>query len=441
MMSFMICFISHHLSLPSKLYIILKYYHIYFISIFNFCVVLYFQLVVGDIQFVSNEIDSLNTTRTSYQNQSIRVDENDPISDKAVKLDNLCTDDHSSYYLESEAITTEEYAKFSLDSEATDDGNVQQISLSHYDQNLSTTVSEEAECTAAVRVYDLSKRETKILRHNIIKRSRNPVGGDLGNPFDNLRNFCNVTNEEHSQDNSLLTSTIKVYNSRIFHAKANETRKFSQSPTQFKSIHLNRSPRRLKMSDVQSMNDAFGTSLDSKIVDEIEIGNHESTSTENTDANNKLITATKTFVESEQSARNINSICDIYENMCETDENVSNEESFTSDRVHRCESNDSVNEDNYNQYPNEVEKMRTSTVVENSSGNVIQMQPFEHFQDINRKSSADIIVQVNDHKEKSVIEEDVISLLPSVKALAQTFSKPKYISSDRMEKVQRPKVI
>lgn len=51
----------------------------------------------------------------------------------------------------------------------------------------------------------------------------------------------------------------------------------------------------------------------------------------------------------------------------------------------------------------------------------------------------EVIVQVNEHKEKSVIEEDVISALPSVKALARTFA-VKSNTDTVPEKLQRPKV-
>lgn len=257
------------------------------------------QLLVGDIEVVSTTENiariqsrngastarnsSTNLTTTLHTTQPIQVDENDPILDKATKLEQLCSKDRDYYLLRSESVSAEEYAKLSLGSETTTDdsiGHVQQSSspLPHCDDSISTTVSEESDCAVAVRVYDLNKRETKILRHDIIKRSRNPVGGESINTFDNLGNCCSETaittvtstatlNVKERSD-SPLSTTIQHFDSRILE-NANETRKPPRSPTKLKSIHLNRNPRKLKMADVQLMNDAFGTSLDPKIIDEL----------------------------------------------------------------------------------------------------------------------------------------------------------------------------
>lgn len=153
--------------------------------------------------------------------QPIRVDENNPILAKATKVDALCTDKRD-YYL--------------LDAGAATDADLTSLSLQQSD-SISTTVSDESD---SIRVYDLDKRETKILRHGIIKRSRNPIG-----EFDEtLTN--NLTGPTLS---SPLEATIQQFNRKIFeHAK--ETRKPPISPNKLSSVHLNRSPRNSKMADV-----------------------------------------------------------------------------------------------------------------------------------------------------------------------------------------------
>lgn len=113
------------------------------------------QLLVADIQIVSDasHID-LHTTK------QIRVAENNPILQRAVKVDQLCTEDRD-YYL----LAGEEAIKLnSISSEDT---------LCQSSQFDSLTLSEDSDAT---RIYDLNSRETKILRHNIIKKSRNPIG-------------------------------------------------------------------------------------------------------------------------------------------------------------------------------------------------------------------------------------------------------------------------
>lgn len=121
---------------------------------FFFCAS-FLQLLVADIQIVSDAspID-LHTTK------QIRVAENNPILQRAVKVDQLCTEDRD-YYL----LAGEEAIK--LNSISSEDTPCQS---SQFD---SLTLSEDSDAT---RIYDLNSRETKILRHNIIKKSRNPIG-------------------------------------------------------------------------------------------------------------------------------------------------------------------------------------------------------------------------------------------------------------------------
>lgn len=113
------------------------------------------QLLVADVQIVSDasHIHLHNT-------KQICVDEKNPILKRAVKVDQLCTEDRD-YYL----LSGEEASK--LNSISSEDTICQS---SHCD---SLTLSEDSEAT---RIYDLNSRETKILRHNIIKKSRNPIG-------------------------------------------------------------------------------------------------------------------------------------------------------------------------------------------------------------------------------------------------------------------------
>lgn len=421
-------------------------------------------MIVGNVQVISGpELKSIE-----YQTKSIQVEETDPILNKATKLNHLCTDDRDYYLLESDTVTAEEYAKLSLGSEGTDDSHVQQVSLSlsYYDDSLCTTVSEESECTAAVRVYDLNKRETKILRHDIIKRSRNPLGVDLKNPFDSLGNCCNVTNNQRSQNSSALETTIKQFNNRISETtKTIEVaRKQPRLVTQLKSTHLNRNPRKLKMADVQLMNDAFGTSLDPNIVNEMKSENRESASTINIglNADDNLVTATKNLIENERNGTFANSEYDTHE--CETNADSSNEEHFTTGNAisanadHFNEWNDSWNDENDSSVSHVQQEERkkehtngdedsfeeiiaeaiaTTAVTQYLPEIDVQIHPFEHV----HERHSDIVVPINEHKEKPVIEEDVISLLPSVKALAQTFTEQNHITEHRPEKVARPKVI
>lgn len=424
---------------------------------------------IGDIEVVSttqtqptysNHLE--NRTDTLRKVQPIQVDESDPILDKAKKLDHLCTEDRDYFLLQSDTVTAEEYAKLSLDSETTDDSHVQQLSLPHCDDSLSTTVSEESECTAAVRVYDLNKRETKILRHDIIKRSRNPIGGESINSFDNFGNCCSGINAK-DRSNSPLQTTIQQFNSRLLE-NVHETRKPPKSPTKLKSTHLNRNPRKLKMSDVQLMNDAFGTSLDPKIIDELKRKNGEIEQNEPTIVSDivdkNVITATEQLLENEREFSTVSTviITESNEIQCqESDIKQQSDESAVHDHetvVQNVLVNESANcettntQDLQNRNENvesnnvttecELIELLTSqnqTTVESHvsiTNNHIQSQV------TNYERNHEVRVQVNEHKEKSVIEEDVIGALPSVKELARTFSTK--TTNTVPEKIQQPKV-
>lgn len=423
-------------------------------------------------------------THSSSQNQPekaihtaqlIQVDENDPILNKAKKLDHLCTNNRDFFLLQSDAVTADEYAKISLGSEQTDDSHVQQLSLPHCDDSLSTTVSEESDCTSAVRVYDLNKRETKILRHDIIKRSRNPIGGTAINSIDNLGNCCSDTNATVAKDRSEspLQTTIQQFNSRILE-NVHETRKPPRSPNKLRSVHLNRNPRKLKMSDVQLMNDAFGTSLDPKIVDEIKrrnidvVDNMEIMIVVN-DTQNDIVTETEKLLESERESSKIS----VVENVVAVDETEylessdnkqpADESTVISDCVQHQLVNDCANVDDNNDNNHDLNEknseiaLNQNNFIEINSEQIVLTPSFkkdetddqvtesistEQIQrqiSNNSERNYDVIVQVNEHKEKSVIEEDVISALPSVKALARTFS-TKINTDVRPEKLHRPKV-
>lgn len=495
-------------------------------------ILLSFQLLVGDIEVVStnrytaaatNIDNSERFAKVNNQSSSsllkarpIQVAENDPILNKATKLDHLCTGDRDYYLLEGDATTSDEYAKLSLGSEDTEtdvESHVNHSSLVQCD-SLSTNVSEESECTAAVRVYDLNKRETKILRHDIIKRSRNPVGGEanhfIDSPFGNFDNCCDVNHKSgvaaatnKSPIPSPLNTTINEFNSRILE-NANEARKPPRSPTKLKSIHLNRNPRKLKMSDVQQVNEAFGTSLDaSAIVDELksELKARESS----------VASATEQFLEHE---RKSDPPTVIYETVATIVVNENNHHSNNGHVIDDANHNDNNNNDSSNGGIDSESKQtnhhseQTTELVQTSdecvngavvleqcdngiAGKTIEteeivtksattetiltetsvittetmaiitsttsnndLEAIERIETIETSEPDtvdhveyrtdkyerhnDVVVRVSEHLEKSVIEDDVKSVLPSVKALAQTFSAPK--DQATTPRLNRPKV-
>lgn len=465
------------------------------------------QLLVGDIDVVSttettriHSSSLTNQVQTLRKAQPIQVDKNDPILSKAIKVDYLCTDDRDYYLLQSNDVSPEEYAKLSLESETTDDSHVQQSSLPHCDDSLSTTVSEESDCASAVRVYDLNKRETKILRHDIIKRSRNPVGDSTTCSIDNLGNCCSLTANTKDRSESPLQTAIQQFNNRILE-NTNGTRRPPRSPTKFKSTHLNRNPRKLKMSDVQLMNDAFGTSLDPKIIEEVQKTSVEIVSLATVAVENKKSTTiTENFLENERESSKVN--IQTQDTKCQ-DEGEDAKQQLTETNndfpkmlVNKCANNEfSVqNEQNRNgniQYDKvttesdlleqaelmekaellekeklaeqekllknikSMEKMESVVVEEskqeelpsnlNEKIQVVEIhstEPVKKDEELDVKvyeRNYEVRVQVNEHKEKSVIEEDVIPALPSVKELARSFSTKKDDDS-KPEILHRPKV-
>lgn len=533
------------------------------------------QLLVGDIEVVTTEEATHHTADSGYDTttqlanspnqqqvkqvhtattttaKAIQVAETDPILHKATKLDHLCTSDRDYFLLESDTITADEYAKLSLGSETTTttdpDSHVQQLSsLPHCDDSLSTTVSEESDCTVAVRVYDLNKRETKILRHDIIKRSRNPVGGaDLLNTsssslLNNLGNCCS----SNSNSNTSINNSGTYRSSQ--EPQENVYSKPPRSPTsKLRSVHLNRNPRKLKMADVQLMNDAFGTSLDPKIIDELKRKNgeiHEEITTDAITSSSSpvpndsavVVSVTENLLESERNASEVRTD-DLPEQVASIEikqqlhQQQSNHDEHATDAtdttvattndnaVHvlvnegankREESNNNYNISNGNgndidtttntiittttistttsatsatiisEKNNNISNSNSTTTIENVASIMENAEPLSiesmplpietttntlvdksqivvgtimHEQKSSSSSTSnqqvktfersyEVIVQVNEHKEKSVIEEDVIPALPSVKELARSFS-TKRDPDARPEKLQqRPKV-
>lgn len=91
-----------------------------------------------------------------------RVDNDQPNSQRAIKVAKLCADEREYYLLAGNKA-------HKLGAALTED-------LSQLD---SLTLSEDSDAT---RIYDLNSRETKILRHAIIKESRHPIGDVTPSP-------------------------------------------------------------------------------------------------------------------------------------------------------------------------------------------------------------------------------------------------------------------
>lgn len=368
-----------------------------------------FQFGIGDFQVLSdtNPVDKVKI-----------------IANKAEKLA-LCIEDREYYLLKTEAVTVDEYAKISLSSENTDDSHIPPLSLNHCDDSLLTTVSDESECTTAVHVYDLSKRETKILRHDIIKRSRNPIGGDLKDPFDSLGNCCGSTNDQNSQDGSksVLKLTLQDISNCVSETIKTDEIKSIQATVQLRSVHLNCSPRKLEMDNVQLISNRLGTGgEDEKDVNELLLNdNHYQVMAENIETD--AIAATKKLIESERNNVCVESDYDARKTHEYVENNETAYETYPSEKFEQPKDNEynisSVEnrDDGAFSYDPIVDK---NIEISDLSDFSQEIHPFKHVQDYAR--SSEIMVQVSEHKEKSVIEEDVISLLPSVKALAQTFS-------------------
>lgn len=166
------------------------------------------------------------------RSKALRVNENDPILKQAIKVEQLCTNDRDYYLLNKSG---------NSDIDLTDDNL--HTSLQQSD-SLSTTFSEDSD---SIRVYDLNKRETKILRHDIIRRSKNPIGEST--PDSPIRNIESV-----HRISSPLEATIQQFNFKILE-NANETRKPPISQNNLKIptrnvVHHNKS----KMTDVEILN-------------------------------------------------------------------------------------------------------------------------------------------------------------------------------------------
>lgn len=386
----------------------------------------FFQFVIGDFQVVS-DTNPIDTSRELRKNK-IRI-----ITNKAKKSNHLCIDDREYYSLKTEAVAVDEYTKLSLSSENTDDSHIPLLSLNHCDDISLTTVSDESESATAVHVYNLSKRETKIFRHDIIKRSRIPIGRSSKDSLDGLDICCGSTNDHNSQkgSTSVLGSTIKDFSNCVCETIKSDEIKPLRSIVQLKSVHPNRTRRKLEMENVQKMNSALGTSLDVKDVgalqmnfkpDQVTAGNIE---IDKIADSKKLIEIERNnvYIESNYDAQkmyecvaNNDAACESYpskkfEQPKDDGYSFSNAESKV-DCAHLI---DPISDEN-------IEVSDASDLSEDISPRkpTEEIHPFKHVQDYERGS--DIKVHVSGHKEKSVIEEDVISLLPSVKALAQTFS-------------------
>lgn len=395
--------------------------------------IVFFQFVIDDFQVISD---------------TNPIDKGKIIANKAEKLA-LCIEDREYYLLKTEAVTVDEYAKLSLSSENTDDSHISPLSSNHCDDSLLTTVSDESECTTAVHVYDLSKRETKILRHDIIKRSRNPIGGDLKDPFDSLGNCCGSTNDQNSQDGSkaVLESTPKHFSNCVSETIETGEIKSIGATIQLRSVHLNCSPRKFEMDNVQLINNTLGTGEDEKDVDELLLNdNHDQVMAENIETD--TIAASERLIESERNNVYVESDYDTRKTHKYLENNNTAYETYSSQKFEQPKDN----ECNISSVENRddcalshdpiVDKTIEVSDLSNFSEEISFRKPtdeihlFKHVQDYARNS--DIMVQVSEHKEKSVIEEDVISLLPSVKALAQTFSQD--VNKDVSKLLHRPTV-
>lgn len=200
--------------------------------------------------------------------QPNRADENSPILAKATKVESSGTAERDYYLLDADIVTESDLNNSSL----------------QQSDSLSTTISEESD---SIHVYDLNKRETKILRHGIIKLSRNPIGecDDTPAPNSSIGRLSTPTTL------SPLESTIQQFNKKIFeHAK--ETRKPPISPTKLKSVHLNRNPRKFKMADMNLSSEEIivDDKKDEKIGTKVET---TTTTTTNSADNNNVETIVK----------------------------------------------------------------------------------------------------------------------------------------------------
>lgn len=355
-------------------------------------------MLVSDVELVQSSEDS-TTTESNTKDDKIKHLYTRPIN--TITLDHFFTSNPDSTPSQKDTCSVEEYAKLSFGSETTDDSHLHQLSLPNSEDGSSAVLSEESDCTAAIRVYDLNKRVTKILRHNIIKRSRNPIGADIDrNSFDCLDNCCSDTN-------SFLGSKIKQF-TRIYE-DINQTQEPKQLPSRLTSILLNRNPRKLKISDMRMLNDANDENETSDYnFSRIPISDifEEETIQLNVAKTNKLA---KLDINGENVQQNINEMKtdDLHDNRF--DENTGN---FPrNERFHNL-----IEE-------NEGQISATELTNEQSENHLIELQsviqvPYKYVTYDRRRNTA---LEMNKNSEKSVIERDVVLMLPSVKALAETF--------------------
>lgn len=184
-------------------------------------------MLVRDIEVVSSNDHSPSAPIVLYKAKPIRVEEDHPILERAVKLDALCTEDRDFYLLSGEEVSK-------LSPHSSDDA----INASfHHQQSDSLTLSEDSDTT---RIYDLSSRETKILRHDIIKKSRNPVGeSSTGTPPTSPVELF------HISPSTGLDKTIQQLTHKIL-GSSKDVRKTSVSPKKLKPNVFTQADEELK---------------------------------------------------------------------------------------------------------------------------------------------------------------------------------------------------
>lgn len=351
-------------------------------------------MLASDIELVQSSEDS-TTTESNTKVDKIKQMHIRPIN--TITLDHFFTSNRDSTPSQNDICSVEEYAKLSFGSETTDDSHLQQLSLPNSEDGLSAVLSEESDCTAAIRVYDLNKRVTKILRHNIIKRSRNPIGADIyRNSFDCFDNCCSDTN-------SFLESKIKQF-TRIYE-NINQTQGPKQLPSRLTSIHLNRNPRKLKISDMRMLNDVNDENklLDYNFSRNPTADIFEEEMIQLNVAKTKNIA--KQDIDEEDVQQNINEM--------KTDDLGDNRFDENTGNIPRNERFHNLIEEN--------EEQMSATEVTNEQGenHLIELQSAIQ---VSYDRQRNIALEMDKNSEKSAIERDVVLVLPSVKALAETFS-------------------
>lgn len=441
-----------------------------------------------------------------HKKQPIRVNENSPILAKATKVESLCTVERDYYLLDADAATEADFNNLSL----------------QQSDSLSTTISDESD---SIHVYDLNKRETKILRHGIIKLSRNPIG-EIDDTHTN-----SLTRRLSASTSSLLDSKIQQFNRKVFeHAK--ETRKPPISPTKLKSVYLNRNPRQFKMADMhlsseEMITDGTNEGAISATVEATSSSDNnnveiiEKTIESETLADGSVVTVTTEVIEITQNLlenereHSAVAVVTAVERKNEQEDNsnvtlVHEEATGSEQTVHEQVLNEAeggieqvlVEEISHEDAPiierqieqnggtrrlTDAEIIFDKQVIDHDSGEHVEIVPastdnsaeLEQPTNVNRTHSIKTVdhgnvtvevirqhqlevvivsptqiqnsarirklnsdfnsLQTNGNSEKSVIEEDVISALPSVRELAKSFSATK--ASDPPAHSHRPKVI